>query len=346
MVTETAVITFYNINKCGFYRYGADQAAFGDCLELLTDLNGWATGKTLKETKTYEANDEVLPAYLLDFKESGDNIVLLLWNEVPSTEQNVSSVAGTAHFGAGPTVILNPIQAGSIPGFATYFWFIPSKGLVASIKLNHALTGQKAMQSYLHNFLKKSSKRALVERVEKEDGSFEIVVKGYKAHPDDATLPKKRHYPQFVTGLVKNPGKHDIIRQNVNNITKIEKVIELDVSIPDQLDLWQRFLVSMHISGPQTATVSTKVRYELSPDVDLAEVDEMIAEWNANPVANTCDYGFEFKGDSKTYWLSRSLARTKFALNLDRQDAEFVSSDSLITELIGKRNAILNEAGV
>lgn len=346
MAIESATITFYKINKCGYYLYGADQVAFGNCLELLADLNGWATGKTLKETKTYEANDEVLPAYLLDFKESGDNFVLLLWNEVPSTDQNVSSVAETAHFGTGPAVILNPIQKGSIPGFATYFWFVPSKGLVASIKLNHPVTGQKAMQCYLHNFLKHSSNRALVEGVEKEDGSFEAVVKGYKVNPDDDNLPKKRHYPQFVTGLVKNPGKHDIIKQNANNISKIEKVVELDVSKPAQLDLWQKLLINMHISGPQNAAVSTKIRYELSPEVDLNDVDGMIADWNDNAETNACDYGFVFKGDPKMYWLSRSLARTKFPLDLERQDAEFVSSDSLLKELIGKRNVIFRDAGV
>ena len=344
MPIESSTITFYKINKCGYYNFGAKEASFGGCLELLSDLNEWATGKTLKETKTFEANDEVLPAYLLDYKASGDNYVLLLWNEVPSTDQNVSSVAESAQFGAGTAVILNPIQEGSIPGFATYFWFIPSKGLVASIKLNHAVTGQKAMQCYLHSFLKQSSKRVLAEGVAQEDGTVEVVVKGYKA--DDGQLPKKRKYPQFVTGLVKNPGKHDIIRQNAANISKIEKVVELDVSKAEQLDLWQKMLIGMRIRGPQNAGVSTKVRYELSPQVDLNDIEGMISDWNANAETNSCDYGFVFRGDSKMYWLSQSLARTKFPLDLIRQDAEFVSSDSLLRELIGKRDVIFREAGV
>lgn len=71
----------------------------------------------LKQTKTYEANDEVLPAYLLDMKRAGDNVVLLLWNEVPSTDQSVPSVQEDTEFGTDPTVILNSIQKGSIPRF-------------------------------------------------------------------------------------------------------------------------------------------------------------------------------------------------------------------------------------
>ncbi|MGP3174459.1 hypothetical protein ACTVOO_14335 [Serratia bockelmannii] len=346
MVTEIATITFYKIHKCGYYLYGSDVVAFGDCLELLTDLHGWAAGKRLKETKTYEANDDVLPAYLLDVKRSGDNFVLLLWNEVPSTDQSVPSVEEDAQFGTGPAVILNAIQEGSIPGFATYFWFVPSKGLVASIKLNHTVTGQRAMQCYLHNFLKQSSNRVMAESVEKADGSYEVVVKGYKANPADDHLPKKRHFPQFVTGLVKNPGKHDIIRQNANNIAKVEKIVELDIAKADELSLWQKLLINMQISQPQNPGVSTKIRYEISPEIDLADIDGMIADWNANNDTNSCDYGFVFKGDPKMYWLSRSLARTKFPLELERQDAEFVSSESLLTELVGKRDVIFREAGV
>ncbi|UIN08457.1 hypothetical protein LGL88_05755 [Yersinia ruckeri] len=346
MVSEAATITFYKIHKCGYYLYGSDEVAFGDCLELLTDLQGWANGKTLKQTKTYEANDAVLPAYLLDLKRSGDNFVLLLWNEVPSTDQSVPSVEEDARFGTRPGVILNAIQEGSIPGFATYFWFIPSRDLVASIKLNHTLTGQKAMQCYLHSFLKQSSNRVMAERVAKEDGTYEVVVKGYKANPDDEHLPKKRHHPQFVTGMVKNPGKHDIIRQNANNITKIEKIVELDIAKSDELSLWQKLLVNMKISQPQNATVSTKIRYEVSPKVNLTDIEGMIADWNQNTDTNSCDYGFVFKGDPTMYRLSRSLARTKFSLELDRQDAEFITSESLLTELVGKRELIFREAGV
>ncbi|MCK2179023.1 hypothetical protein MUN35_04790 [Hafnia paralvei] len=346
MVLETATITFYRIKKCGYFLYGASEPAFSNCSEMLMDLNAWAAGKTLKETKTYEANDEVLPSYLLDVQQRGDNVVLLLWNEVPSTDQNVPSVEENAHFGTGPGVIMNSIQAGSIPGFATYFWFIPSKNLVASIKLNHALTGQKAMQCYLHSFLKQSSSHVVAESVAKEDGGHEVVIRGYKVNPMDDELPNKKHYPQFVTGLVKNPGKHDIIRENAANISKIEKVVELDLAKADELSLWQSLLVSMNISHAQTADVSTKIKYELSPNVDLQDIDGMIDDWNENNDTNSCDYGFVFKGDSKMYWLSRSLARTKFPLNLERQDAEFVTSSSLLEELVGKRDVIFREAGV
>lgn len=346
MVLENATITFYKIHKAGYYLYGATDPAFGNTLSLLQDLTSWAAGKTLKQTKTYEANDEVLPSYLLDVKNDGDNFVLLLWNEVPTTDQSVPSVEENAQFGTDPEVIFNAIQQGSIPGFATYFWFIPSLNLVASIKLNHALTGQKAMQCYLQHFLKQSSSHVVAERVEKDDGTQEVVIKGYKVNPEDDVLSKKKHYPQFSVGLVKNPGKHDIIRQNANNISKIEKIVELDVAKADDFSLWQKLLNHMHISHPQNADVSTKIRYELSPDVDLNDIDGMIDDWNDNNDTASCDYGFTFTGDSKMYWLSRSLARTKFPLNLERQDAEFVNSTSLLSELIGKRTLILREAGL
>ncbi|WHP81820.1 hypothetical protein MQ089_08355 [Edwardsiella anguillarum] len=346
MILETATITFYRIHKCGYYGYGDLLPAFGNCAEMLTDLASWAEGKSFKQTKTYEGNDEVLPTYLLDMKRADDNVVLLLWNEVPSTDQSVPSVQADAEFGESPDVILNSIEPGSIPGFATYFWFVPSMNLVASIKLNHALTGQKAMQVYLHSFLKQSSSHVVAEMTDQADGTYDIVIKGYKVNPDDDSLPKKKHRPQFSVGLVRNPGKHDFIRQRANSVSKIEKIVELDVSKAEDYSLWQKLLIGMRVSQAQSSDVSTKIKYELSPEVDIDDINGMIDDWNDNHDTNSCDYGFTFSGDSKKYWLSRSLARTQFPLNLERRNAEFVTSASLLNELVGKRELILREAGV
>lgn len=59
MVSEQATFTFYNVKKAGFYRHGSSVPDFGDLSGILSDLRDWAAEKTLKETKTFEADEEV-----------------------------------------------------------------------------------------------------------------------------------------------------------------------------------------------------------------------------------------------------------------------------------------------
>ncbi|MGP6669579.1 hypothetical protein ACTZM5_25775 [Klebsiella pneumoniae] len=346
MVTEQAVFTFYKINKAGYYAYGDQQPAFGNTTEMLTDLQHWARTKTLKQTKTFEANEERYPCYLVDAKRNGDDWALLIWNEIPTNGQQVPSISETARFGADPEVILNAVQGGSIPGYATYFWFLPERDLLATVRLHNKLTSQSSLQHYLHCFLKQSSPHVVAAPFTNEDGSVEVRVTGYRNNPLDENKEEKHYIPKFSSSLVRNRGKHDIIRQNANRIRKIERVIELDLTKPEELGLWQRMLQVVNLGAPQGADITTKVRYTLSPNVTLQDVNSMIDDWEADP-SEVNDYGFYFTGESnKPYWLSKSLARMEFQLDLERENIEFVQIDSLLRELVRKKNAILNGAGL
>ncbi|EBU9286926.1 hypothetical protein [Salmonella enterica] len=346
MAFEQAVFTFYRINKAGYYAHGKPVPEFGNVTEMLADLQHWASTKTLKQTKTFEANEERYPCYLVDAKRNGDDWTLLMWNEIPTNGQQVPSISETARFGADPEVILNAVQGGSIPGYATYFWFLPERGLLATVRLHNKLTSQSSLQQYLHCFLKQSSQHVIAERVTNEDGSVEVRITGYKNNPLDPDEEKKHYIPKFSSSLVRNRGKHEVIKQNANRIKKIERIVELNLSKPEELGLWQRMLQVVHLGAPQGAGISTKVRYTVSPQVTLQDVNSMIADWESDP-SEVNDYGFYFEGEAnKPYWLSKSLARMEFQLDLERENIEFVQLDSLLSELVAKKNAILTGAGL
>ncbi|MBU5642585.1 hypothetical protein HV243_11695 [Citrobacter sp. RHBSTW-00599] len=346
MVTEQATFTFYKINKAGYYRTGAREAEFGSVTEMLEDLKAWAEPKTLKETKTFETDEERYPAYLVDSRSSGSDWALLLWNEVPSNGQRMPSLSEDSRFGEEPAVIMNPIQEGSIPGYATYFWFIPERNLMATVRLHNKLTSQGTLQKYLQCFLKQSSRHVKAEVVETEEGAHEVKITGYMANVDDVDEEKKRYYPRFSTSLIKNPGRHEVIRQKANLIKKIERVIELDLAQPEQLGLWQKMLDFIQLGANQAPGASTKIKYIVSPDVTLADVNQMIEDWDED-VSEVNDYGFIFQGEpNKTYWLSNSLSRTQFDLRLERENDEIVNLQSLLDELGGKKERILRGAGL
>lgn len=346
MAASPAVFTFYRINKAGYYSHGSQQPAFGSTAEMLTDLQGWARTKTLKQTKTFEANEERYPCYLVDAKNSGNDWGLLIWNEIPTNGQQVPSISETMRFGADPQVILNAVQGGSIPGYATYFWFIPDMNLFATVRLHNKLTSQSSLQYYLNCFLKQSSRHVDAEPIRNEDGSVEVRIKGYKNNPADRNEEEKHYIPKFSSVLVRNGGKHEIIRQNAAHVKKIERIVELDLTKRQELELWQKMLQVIHLAPQQGPNVTTKVRYTLSPDVTLQDVNAMIDDWEADP-SEVNDYGFYFEGQSnKPYWLSKSLARMEHQLDLERENIELVNLDSLMRELVRHKNVILNGAGL
>ncbi|MFO7127347.1 hypothetical protein P3E14_32305, partial [Pseudomonas aeruginosa] len=59
-------------------------------------------------------------------------------------------------------VVLKEIPEGGIPGFATYFWFLPERNVFASIKFQHLITGQKPMQEYMESYLTLYSSHAVL----------------------------------------------------------------------------------------------------------------------------------------------------------------------------------------
>ncbi|WP_250318546.1 hypothetical protein [Rosenbergiella gaditana] len=273
---------------------------------------------------------------------------MILWNQIPSNGQQIPSISETSKFGVDPSVILNPLQEGSIPGYATYFWFLTDRNLLATVKLHNKLTSQGSLQHYIHCFLKGSSEHVVAKAVTKEDGKVEVCISGYKKDVADEHEVQKHYNPGFTTSLVRNRGKHDIIRQNANNIKKIERVIELDVSKPEQLGLWQKMLQFSRLGGnnSQYADTSTKVRYTLSPHVTLEDLNAMIDDWESDP-NEVNDYGFYLGGESnRPYWLSKSLARTEFGLNIERENVEFVQLNSLLNSLVSKKVEILKGAGI
>ncbi|BDO04243.1 hypothetical protein [Klebsiella quasipneumoniae] len=116
---------------------------------------------------------------------------------------------------------MNPIRERTIPGFATYFWFIADRNLMATVKLHNKVTAQATLQKYIQCFLKQSSEHAKAEVIELEDGSHELKVTGYMLDVNDAQEERKHYYPRFNANLIKNPGKHEEIRQKANFILKM-----------------------------------------------------------------------------------------------------------------------------
>ena len=185
MQQEQAKISFYRVNKCGFYEWGAAAPAFGDLDDSLEQLHKWANGVELSQTKIANpaGKEGGMPVYLAGIEKHGDSWIFATWNEVPATEGGVASIAMNSVVGA-PEVHINGIKPNSIPGYATYFWALPQLGVLASVRFNHKVSGQQEMRAYLERFLALESEYAV--EGQNEDGALSIV--GYRQREGEPVM--------------------------------------------------------------------------------------------------------------------------------------------------------------
>lgn len=336
MSTEQSSITFYKITECGYFARGDESVAFGSISELLEDLRDWSAGKKLIETKVSEVeeSDTQGNTYLFDIKEKDGTWLVTTWNETPSVEGNVVSVQGDSNVGDA-TIHMNPIAEGSIPGYATYFWLIPSRRVFASIRFHHPQTAQKPFSAYLEKFLETHGRHVVVGEPN-EESDYPIV--GYA---EDANDDPAHYYPRFRTELVRNPGQKQFMLDNIDKITKVIRKEVLDLTHTDRLSFWQKMLRQAGLSAPPVLPIKPRISFELPFKPTAADINNLFQEWDDGGENKWDDFGIKLTGDNEIHWVSHTLARKRFDLTIERDNAEIVNSQSLIDALLARKQHIL-----
>lgn len=321
-------VTFYRIQRCGHYKGHNKEPALGGVTRTLQDIARWASGLRLEQTKTYTPIEGgTLPVYLADVGQSGATWLITLWNETHGVDEEVPSLMANAGVGQA-AVILNKAKAGSIPGFATYFWFIPDLDVFATLRFVRPFTGQTGLQNYISSFLEHFS--SFCVRETDEEGEIRVV--GYREGREGDV---QQLYPRFRARIFTKPGNHDYVLNNADSVRRIVKKDVLQLASREDLSLWQQTLAFTGVTPKKTRKIES-ARLECSIDVELdrAGVEAIIDEWEKSGGADSgADFGFFMRGDHKEYWLAKSLARDQFALDLDGADPELIDKNLLLEQL-------------
>lgn len=341
-MSEIVKCGFYNILECGYYQRGTNIHQFGSINEILHDLNQWSHNKSIEETKLFNPAEgsELLPTYLLRSVQAGGGWMLVTWNQIPSTESGVASVMGNSTVN-DPSIVMNAIEPGSIPGYATYFWFLPEMNLFASIRLKkRTQTGQFQMKQYLESALSKISSYAHIEEPENPDDEYRVL--GY-AQPGE----EPQHlYPRFRTSVAKNKGNIEYILQHAGEIRKILCKETLQLNRPLDKGLWQSALGLMGLRQTRESERqdSVPMTYEFSPETfGLQEVERLIETWEEKEAQGVewDDYGFFFTGQDNPHWLRHDILKTEVNLNVEWLDDELADPVVLLNELQAHKAQIL-----
>ncbi len=324
---------FYDINEFGFYRRPEHEPLFGDMHAMLTDIQAWTNGKQMGLTKTYEHDGSVLAAYLVDLRRHGDAWLLTLWNETANTDGAVASMSAYAEVGTSD-VTMNELPDGDIPGFASYFWFIPEQNVVATLRFQHPGAARLQMRSYIQKFMENFCSNA-VTAIDDETG--EIRVHGYRQSP---AHPVVKARPKFSMQVHRKEGEQQFLLDAAHRVRKVKKKSSLLLTEAPDRTLWQKLLDGAHLTEPQVRPHEVKIVYEIEvTSFDADDVSAIIDGWNEEDQAG--DYGFVLSGETETYWLGRAVAKDSLILDIDRVNAEIVNPQNLLEALAHNRVRLL-----
>ena len=329
-------IRFYKIQQCGYYE--KDAFCFGSLPEILENLKEWIKDKTLSETQTYSVDPEnnesdVLSTYCYSVTKKENDFLLITWNENADVDGKMASINILGKTGEASVETAEPSD-GFMPGYPSFFWFIPKQNIFATIQFNTRLNGKKNLDHYLKCFLERQAKYVVYQE---EDGNYNIV--GYGNKGDYS----QNRCPRFSSVLYREGGKIDYIRKNREAIRKFIKKDKLIHERAEHTESFQMIFDFFMGKGKRpTCTTENKLNIEIDYKPTEEELENIITKWkHDSELYPSSDVGFWITGHTQPFWLRQSLASDTFDLNVHfLHENVLVDPDDLLNELHRKQENI------
>lgn len=334
---EKARITLYDVEKCGYYPRGANTPAFGNLNDTLEQLKKWSSNLNLSLTKISEPSDNSTPIYVLDLLKHEKDWLLALWNEVPSSNGNVSSITKNSPVG-NPTIHKNKIEENSIPGYPTYFWISPEENSIATIKIHRKPAGRAGLNDYIYQFLSTKT-RYVIEQNESEKGSTKHTIIGYTDRGDGIPTNSK---PRFEIKQIKSDKNRELVISNPDMIKKIIRTTRVSVEDSVKTNFFQRvvgFLQNAKYEKEICECIDCSIRIELQYTPTENELRLMIDSNDQDP-GRWNDLGFEVEGRSDIIWMNKSKVKTDFQIESIDEESGIANTTELLKELSSMRKEI------
>lgn len=341
-----AKISLYDLTKCGYYPFhgNASPILFGGIAQTFTALSAWAGGKTLGETSTIATGDgdgRGSVFYLDMHKGPNGDFLVGLWNRVPSTGNNVSSVGVSDYVGSASSSVTK-IDPNRIHGFATYFWVMPAEQRIACVRLKSEVNGLDSFQRYMLSFLKNVNPQNVVPKP--LTVADEVDIAGYRADTTSNDVVPGA-FPKFLVKSIPLAGDIQFLRSNVASINRVFCNTTLSSETATDYTKWQVMLdVTKMFKSPPPLRQESLVKIEFPMTFTSNEFEEVVTSWNERE-NNTDATGQDVLGfklsSGELKWLHKSRAKAGYQMDVVWDDADLVNIESLFTQLQVHRSAVV-----
>lgn len=255
--------------------------------------------------------------------------LIITWNEIPNANSGIAYVDSSASTDGEISINKSPLKKGAIPGYPSYFWVIPDKNIIASLRIqdSYSLIGTQNFQYFMKSFLEKFSEP--VEPKRNEHGDVSVI---YKINGEETNCTAK-----FNLILKREPADTDELVKKYASVRKIIKKSSITHKSAQNTDAFSKFVkwVSSAIAGEDQLSsndvTSWHFDFGYTPKSE-AEFRSIIEQYLDEADETDCvdmNLGVEFEGKrGSPVWLADNVLK----LSDIECTPEYSSDDELILE--------------
>ncbi|MFG0224027.1 hypothetical protein ACF3TM_13640 [Providencia stuartii] len=363
---ENGLITFFEVDECGFYRsqklgksnQRTSVHVKGDLKEVLGKVVEWAKPRDFYKTLPFDSDSHPNRShiYLKDCAisaENGDHLIVYC-KAFSNDEGKLSGFVSDAKVGSasGDVIQIDKKAKGKklIYGAPMYFWYIPEKNLIASIKFPHSTVNTDDMCWYIkrciENFIPDDNKvvhnstqfnHFAKKDIDRKNVTYKSPCGKYttkfsfKAKMKELTIDdiSPDNLAPFITHLV--------IRETISSEKNIEE--------NSLLSLWNK------VNKKRTSTKQKKYVEIIEAATITAEelrgILSIYSEENDNdsPTEGIIwnDIGFRTNDEETTKWFSSYVDRRNISLDPTQKiDNSYFSAKTIMDTIQDVRSSLLN----
>lgn len=341
MKETRATIRLYSVSDFGYFPMKgqegaakkADLAAFGTLDYTLRDLKEWSSRLTLGNTATSEPREGHLHVYCKGIAKSGNDWVLSLVQEVPTSAGGVLQFDLASKVGA-VKASSTAVGDGNVAGWATHYWILPAEKMVATIKLDPSPPSRGKMLHYVRGFMARYADCVQAQA----DGSLLCV------SPRKAALACK---VKFNLDLGRDAAMEQrILAGQVARVILREKVPTFlprkKSSKTGFLSMFAPMLQQAAHPKLQEGVEEARVEVRIAKKLTREQTQALIDGWH-HEVDAWANLGFEVKTEDgkETLWLERQRSVAHVDIRVRHDGQGVVDLESLAEALHRSRAAIL-----
>ncbi|MBE1275646.1 hypothetical protein [Enterovibrio baiacu] len=366
-LSEKGLITFFDLEKCGYYRIrqNADGEPYDiDVDDMLKRLNDWLVGKRFQNTvpwgDTGSAFSKIYCQSYYRDPSSGD-FVLVLIKSVGAENGGVKGIKFDSNVDSDSNDTVTSadgINAREVAwGQVMYYWFIPELNVLASIKFRDSVCDINGLSKYVREWVKYRCNKHVGEiketRRERADGQTSVFVQRKHYRCESGAKDNFSFVFKFLAKQLKQKTKVDDFTSLQSKVTHLVFRSTISASSTDRrkyAKLMDKFLPKFGFCAPKvdSGKVSETRHYEVIVEEfpSYTELEEIFKQYNEDyDEFNLWDnVGLKFNGRSNdTVWLDKYVVKSEISMPEKLADKDTYSANQIMQKLLANRKELLSK---
>lgn len=353
---EKGLISFFDVSHCGFYKIKQKQDHVfhsGSMKEIISAVETWVSKREVRNTIPWDISSNpyrqrVYCKSTFHNNDTGDYL-FVFWKQYGEDGGNVNGIVGDSAVGDrndGAHLINAKVgDKDLILGQPMYYWFIPSKNILASIKFPHSLSDTDDVAQYIRHCvtlrIDDPRKKIHESPIHNHYSGRDIITKRvtYNDPSDDSSLTFKfkaetkelRVTKEKIKSLA-NKISHIVVRETISSTKKVEG--------DGIFTLWGKLNKKRNITNNKQVEIITDE--ELTPRA-LYEMLKVYQE-ERNPDSIWDKLGFKCGGrDKPTKWFDSYIEKKSIQLSEDSKvNNSYFPAKIVLEALTTYRNSLLD----